>query len=107
LSAPQFMHVRGAPPGFAQPSPLAQLPPAQHVWPLAPQGSHAIPPSLAWHDRLALHALAPPPPQQASPWLPQAVQVPPVQSAPEAVQVICPNPPPPRPPAPIAPPQQV
>lgn len=100
------MHVRIMPlPGLAQPRPLLQTSFAQQISPLAPHGSQLMPPSTRWQEKLAAQAVSPPPAQQASPRLPQLVQLPPEQSAPEAVHVMEPPPPKP-PPAPLAPPPQ-
>jgi hypothetical protein len=99
------MHVRGMPPpGFAQPSPLLQVAPAQHASPLAPQGAQLVPASpAAWHERPVVQAFAPPPAQHSSPRAPHALHIPAVHRAPDAVQVIGP---PPMPPSGAAPPQQ-
>ena len=76
-------------PGLAQPKPVLQVFPAQQASPLAPQGSHEFaPPVTAWQERPEPHWLAAAPPQQASLTTPQAVQVPPTQRAPGAVQVM-------------------
>jgi hypothetical protein len=86
---PHFAQTFGlAPGGSTQPRPEPQTSPPQQDCPAPPHGAHAIPPSLAWHDRPALHSfIGPPPAQHAWPVPPQATQVPLSHRAPEAVQV--------------------
>jgi hypothetical protein len=98
-TAPQAWQVRGMPlPGFAQPRPVLHVLFAQQPSLSAPHGSHVceMPPSVTavWQVNPAVQALPPPPEQQAAPFAPQATQLPPVQRAPDAVQVMPPPPPP-------------
>ena len=83
------------PSGRAQLRPASHVRPVQHSCPAAPQGSQVSGPAPTgdWQDRLSAAQVPPLPPQQASPWAPQAVQMPvllfvsPVHSVPTAVQV--------------------
>jgi hypothetical protein len=94
---PQFWQVRAAlPPGFAQPSPVLHVLPAQQPWSTAPHGAHIAAAPAPWHERPVPQALAPLPWQQAPPLVPHAVHIdvlPPspgvtVQRAPDAVQAL-------------------
>jgi len=86
---------------------LHEVTPPQQACPDAPQGAHipALPAPAPWHDRPDWQAFAPPPRQQAPPFVPHAVHIdvaaPPSTAAavvvhlvPEAVQVPPPRPPP-------------
>jgi hypothetical protein len=92
LTAPQLMHVLAPIVGLLQPRPLLHMFPAQQRSPEPPQGWQvaAAPMAPPTHASESRQVSALRPAQQASPWLPQATQTPPVQRVAEAVHVVPP-----------------